>query len=60
VKLEDAVLVCLRGLIGLKARRTELEVGGWAVVAYRVPPSTPQGHEILRIDVKPKEAEKDG
>jgi len=60
MKVEDAVQKCLRELMELGVRRVSCEADGWTVIAYCVPPSTSQGHEVLRIDVVVGRAGKDG
>jgi hypothetical protein len=58
MKVEDAVLVCLRELMELGLKKVTRWGDSWSVVAYRVPPSGVGGSGVIRIDVVVSEEEK--
>ena len=58
MKVEEAVLKCLRELMELGLKKVTCWGDGWSVVACRVPPSAVGGSGVIRIDVVVGEVKK--
>jgi hypothetical protein len=59
MKVEEAVLRCLREIMKQRLRKVTRWGDSWSVVAYRVPPSAVGGSGVIRIDVVVGGEEKD-